>query len=114
MYMQYISTIYITAVVKYVYTYSCSNFKCFLNYIFGIWVSDVNINDFYTELNSLDPSLDHTMEASSTQLLFLDVLGVISTDIYSRATDTKKLFELHMMGKCPRISYGLNFIGCTR
>ncbi|XP_062604091.1 uncharacterized protein LOC134265884, partial [Saccostrea cucullata] len=98
------------------------NWKRYLDDCFIIWKkddSDLNIlNDI---LNELDPDIKFTMEKSSTQLPFLDVLickenNKIATDIFYKSTDTHQY--LHFGFSHPRhikraIPYNLARRICT-
>ncbi|XP_062609924.1 uncharacterized protein LOC134271725 [Saccostrea cucullata] len=98
------------------------NWKRYLDDCFIIWKkddSDLNIlNDI---LNELDPDIKFTMEKSSTQLPFLDVLickenNKIATDIFYKSTDTHQY--LHFGSSHPRhikraIPYNLARRICT-
>ena len=64
---------------------------CFINWIFG----EDDLRRFHTLLNSLDPNIQFTIEHSTKQLAFLDILikkdyDRLSTDIYYKATDTRQ------------------------
>lgn len=76
------------------------NFKRFLDDCFIIWNKNTSLAEFHDELNSLHSSITFTFESSDEELPFLDVLvkldnGRISTDIYSKPTDTKSYLEFN-------------------
>ena len=60
---------------------------------FILWNNAIPAETFWTELNSIHPKIQFTMECSNKQMPFLDILvklhdGKISTDIYFKPTDT--------------------------
>ena len=68
--------------------------KCFLDDCLIIWNSDILVEIFHTELNSLNNHIRFTINRSKIEMPFLDVLIRISTnnniimDIFSKDTDT--------------------------
>ena len=74
-------------------TYIKDNWKRFLDDCFVIWNSDVLVESFHSELNSLNRHIQFTMNRSKTEMPFLDVLvkvekdNCITTDLYSKTTD---------------------------
>ena len=57
------------------------NWKRYLDDCFIIWnKEESNLNIVYTILNNLDPDINFTMEKSSSEIHFLDVLVRISNN----------------------------------
>ena len=82
--------------------YIKNNFKRFLDDCFICWdKTKGNIEDFHKILNSLDTNINFTLETSSTQLPFLDILlkrganNSLITDIYHKPTDTKQYLDFN-------------------
>ena len=79
-----------------VYNYPLQPLKWlrFIDDIFLIWThGEHKLNQFVEHLNSCVESINFTMEASSKEIPFLDVLvrldqGRLSTDLYSKPTDS--------------------------
>ena len=75
-------------------SYIRQNWKRFLDDCFIIWNSDIPVEIFHTELNSLNDHIRFTINRSKIEMPFLDVLIRISTnnniitDIFSKDTDT--------------------------
>ena len=75
-------------------SYIRQNWKRFLDDCFIIWNSDIPVEIFHTELNSLNDHIRFTVNRSKIEMPFLDVLIRISTnnniikDIFSKDTDT--------------------------
>ena len=75
-------------------SYVRQNWKRFLDDCFIIWNSDIPVEIFHTELNSLNDQIRFTINRSKIEMPFLDVLIRISTnnniitDIFSKDTDT--------------------------
>ena len=73
-----------------------NNWKRFLDDCFILWTKSENdLSIFHEILNSLHPDISFTMESSTEELPFLDVMikcvnGKIITDIYYKPTDTKQ------------------------
>lgn len=73
-----------------------NNWKRFLDDCFILWTkSDNELSIFHEILDSLHSDLSFTMESSTKELPFLDVMvkclnGKIITDIYYKPTDTKQ------------------------
>ena len=90
---------------------------CFINWIFG----EDDLRRFHTLLNSLDPNIQFTIEQSTKQLAFLDLLikkdnDRLSTDIYYKATDARKYLDYtsnHPWHIKRNIPYNLARIICT-
>jgi hypothetical protein len=75
-------------------SYVRQNCKRFLDDCFIIWNSDIPVEIFHTELNSLNDQIRFTINRSKIEIPFLDVLIRISTnnniiiDIFTKDTDT--------------------------
>jgi hypothetical protein len=75
-------------------SYVRQNWKRFLHDCFIIWNSDIPVEIFHTELNSLNDHIRFTVNRSKIEMPFLDVLIRISTnnniitDIFSKDIDT--------------------------
>jgi hypothetical protein len=75
-------------------SYVRENWKRFLDDCFIIWSSDIPVEIFHTELNSLNDHIRFTINRSKIEMPFLDILICISTnnniitDIFSKDTDT--------------------------
>ena len=74
--------------------YMKANWKRYLDDCFIFWSkSDEELNDLHNVLNNLHPSIKFTMESSTTELPFLDILVIkedrkIITDLYYKKTDS--------------------------
>ena len=75
-------------------SYVRQNWKHFLDDCFIIWNSDIPVEIFHTELNSLNDHIRFTINRGKIEMPFLDVLIRISTnnniitDIFSKDIDT--------------------------
>jgi hypothetical protein len=76
------------------YMYVRQSWKRFLDDCFIIWNSDIPVEIFHTELNSIHDQIRFTINRSKIEIPFLDVLIRISTnnniitDIFSKDTVT--------------------------
>ena len=75
-------------------SYIRQNWKRFLDDCFVIWNSNVPLEVFHCEINSLNEHIKFTMNRSKSSMPFLDILVqitedfTIATDIFSKDTDT--------------------------
>ena len=80
-------------------TYIKENWKRFLDDCFIIWNKTIDeLNLFHNILNSINPSIQFTVEHSKSELPFLDILVKkigkrISTDIFYKNTDTHQYLD---------------------
>lgn len=81
--------------------YLKNNFKCFLDDGFIIWTyRDIDIDDFLSELNSLNASIQFTMDCSESEIPFLDVLvklknNAVHTDVFYKVTNSQNYLDFH-------------------
>ena len=74
--------------------YIKQNWFRFLDDCFILWNSDIPIENFQSDLNSLNENIQFTLNRSKREIPFLDVLvqitedNSIHTDIFSKSTDT--------------------------
>lgn len=79
--------------------YVKEQWKRFLDDCFIIWNrSKTDLQSFHTLLNSINPSIQFTIEQDERELPFLDILvkkteGRIITDIYYKSTDTHQYLD---------------------
>jgi hypothetical protein len=77
-------------------SYVRQNWKRFLDDCFIIWNSDIPVEIFHTELNSLNDHIRFTINRSKIEMPFLDVLTEIYKNIFQNLTqslhDMKMLF----------------------
>ena len=80
--------------------YVCNNFWRFLDDCFIVWPSNMCVEEFKEQLNSLHPEICFTMDVSENELPFLDVLvklenNQVSTDLFSKPTDAHNYLDFY-------------------
>ena len=80
--------------------YVRNNFKRFLDDCFIVWESNIMIEEFYTCLNNLHPSIQFTMDTSEMSIPFLDIMvtiegNEITTDLYYKPTNSHNYLDFY-------------------